>query len=112
MRAYRDQVVRTGTVDAETLDQIDKFVDRAEQFSEKGQTSAAQAQLHALANQLTAPQYATLQSALRALSDASAPWKPKHVPAKASPKKASFQGLPTQVEEEAPAAEEAGAPAE
>jgi hypothetical protein len=112
VRAYRDQVVRTGTVDAATLDQIDKFVDRAETFSQNGQTSAAQAQLHALANQLTAPQYATLQAALRALSDASAPWKPKHVPAKASPKKASFQSLQPQVEDEAPAPEETGPPAE
>ena len=41
-------------VDAETLAQIDQFVDRAEKFSRTGhQTSAAQAQLHALANQLT-----------------------------------------------------------
>ena len=112
VRAYRDQVVRTGTVDAGTLDQIDKFVDRAEKFSQDGKTSAAQAQLHALANQLTAPQYATLQSALRALSDAQAPWKPKHVPAKASPKQASFQSLQPQVEDEPAPAEDAGPPAE
>ena len=112
VRAYRDQVVRTGTVDAETLAKIDKFVDRAEKFSENGQTSAAQAQLHALANQLTAQQYATLQAALRALSDASAPWKPKHVPAKASPKKASFQSLPPQEADEPAAEEPAGPPAE
>ena len=112
VRAYRDQVLRTGTVDAATQATIDKFVDRAEKFSENGQTSAAQAQLHALANQLTAPQYATLQSALRALSDASAPWKPKHVPAKASPKHASFQSLPPQEADEPAAEEPAGPPAE
>ena len=109
VRAYRDQVVRTGTVDAETLAQIDKFVDRAEKFSEDGQTSAAQAQLHALANQLTAPQYATLQSALRALSDASAPWKPKHVPAKANVKKPTFTGILPQQEQDEAAADEPAA---
>jgi hypothetical protein len=112
VRAYRDQVVRTGTVDAATQATIDKFVDRAEKFSESGQTSAAQAQLHALANQLTAPQYATLQAALRALSDASAPWKPKHVPAKASPKQAQFQSLPPQEADEPAAEEPAGPPAD
>jgi hypothetical protein len=112
VRAYRDQVLRTGTVDAGTQAQIDKFIDRAEKFSQEGKTSAAQAQLHALANQLTAPQYATLQSALRALSDAQAPWKPKHVPAKASAKKASFQSLPPQEADEPAAAEPAGPPAE
>jgi LVIVD repeat-containing protein len=112
VRAYRDQVVRTGTVDAETLATIDKFVDRAERFSEGHQTSAAQAQLHALANQLDGEQYATLRSALRALSDASAPFKPKHVPAKANAKKPSFAGLPPQIQDEAPAEEPAAPPAE
>jgi hypothetical protein len=112
VRAYRDQVLRTGTVDAATQATIDKFVDRAEKFSESGQTSAAQAQLHALANQLTAPQYATLQAALRALSDASAPWKPKHVPAKASPKQAQFQSLPPQEADEPAAEEPPGPPAD
>ena len=98
-------------VDAETLDQIDKFIDRAEQFSKGQQTSAAQALLHALANQLTGEQYATLRSALRGLSDASAPWKPKHVPAKATLVKPSFLGLLPQEQDEAPA-EEPAAPAD
>ena len=34
VRAYRDQGVRPGAIDAATLAQIDKFVDRAEKFSE------------------------------------------------------------------------------
>jgi hypothetical protein len=114
VRAYRDQVVRAGTVDADTLAQINMFVDRAEKFSEGKQTSAAQAQLHALANQLTGEQYATLRSALRALSDASAPWKPKHVPAKANANasKPSFSGLPPQLEQDEAPADEPAAPAE
>jgi hypothetical protein len=112
VRAYRDQVVRTGTVDAETLDQINMFIDRAERFSEGHQTSAAQAQLHALANQLTGEQYGTLRSALRALSDASAPFKPKHVPAKANVKQPTFAGLPPQQLEDEAAAEPPAPPAE
>ena len=111
VRAFRDQAVRAGGVDAETLAQIDRFIDRAEKYSEGHQTSAAQAQLHALANQLTGEQYAALRSALRGLSDASAPWKPKHVPAKATPAKPSFLGLLPQEQDEAPA-EEPAAPAD
>ena len=108
VRAYRDQAVRTGTVDAATQDQIDKFVDRAEKFSEGHQTSAAQAQLHALANQLTGEQYATLRASLRALSDASAPFKPKHVPAQPNLRQPSHTGpLPPQEEQETPADEPA-----
>src|SRR5215217_2303676 len=92
--------------------QIDKFVDRAEQYSELRQTSAAQAQLHALANLLIGPQYATLRTSLRELSDASAPFKPKHVPARPSLNAPSHTGdLPPQVEDDAPA-EEPAAPAE
>src|SRR5215208_5368529 len=112
VRAYRDQAVRAGAVDAAMLVQIDKFVDRAEQYSELRQTSAAQAQLHALANLLIGPQYATLRTSLRELSDASAPFKPKHVPAQPSLNAPSHTGdLPPQVEDDAPA-EEPAAPAE
>jgi hypothetical protein len=88
------------------------FIDRAERFSEGHQTSAAQAQLHALANQLTGEQYGTLRSALRALSDASAPFKPKHVPAKANVKQPTFAGLPPQQLEDEAAAEQPAPPAE
>ncbi len=111
VRAYRDQGVRSGAIDAATLEQIDKFVDRAEKYSEGKQTSAAQAQLHALANLLNGDQYATLRSSLRGLSDASAPFKPKHVPAKPSLKQPSHTGpLPPQEEDE-PATTEEIAPA-
>ena len=103
VRAYRDQGVRSGAIDAATLAQIDKFVDRAEKYSEGHQTSAAQAQLHALANLLIGDQYATLRSSLRGLSDASAPFKPKHVPAKPSLTQPSHTGpLPPQDDEQVP----------
>jgi hypothetical protein len=43
---------REGSIDAKTLARADKFIDRAEAFSERGKSSAASAQLHALAGQL------------------------------------------------------------
>jgi hypothetical protein len=51
VRAYRDQAERAD-IDGELLAQIDKFVDRAEQFQSGPQARAARAQLGALANQL------------------------------------------------------------
>ena len=110
VRSYRDQAERAGA-DAATLAQIDKFVDRAEGYSKDGKASAAQAQLHALANQLTGAQYDALRSSLRALSDASAPWKPKHVPGTAKLKAPSERGeRPTLEDDSAP--EPASEPAE
>ena len=37
VRSYRDQLERAGDIDAKTLDQVDKFVDRAEEFRADGQ---------------------------------------------------------------------------
>ena len=70
VRSYRDQLVRAGDIDAETLALVDKFVDRAELFREQGKEAAAKAQLNALANELEGPQYAALRAALRALANA------------------------------------------
>ncbi len=70
VRSYRDQLVRADDIDAETLDLVDKFVDRAERFLEEGKEAAAKAQLNALANELEGAQYAALRAALRALADA------------------------------------------
>ena len=105
VRAHRDQAVRAGSVDAALQSQIDKFLDRAEAFAADGKASAAQAQLHALANQL-GEQQAALRSAIRALSDAGAPHKPKHVPAKPKLKAPSHTG-PVQAEESGPKEEPA-----
>ena len=69
VRSYRDQLVRAEEIDAKTLDQVDKFVDRAERYAENGQDAAAKAQLNALANQLEGAQYDALRDALRALAD-------------------------------------------
>ena len=70
VRSYRDQLVRAGDVDAKTLAQIDKFVDRAEEYAANGQASAASAQLHALASQLREPEFEALRAALEALANA------------------------------------------
>jgi hypothetical protein len=69
-RSFRDQLERAGAIDAETLAQVDKFVDRAERFRSGPQASAARAQLRALANQLDGEQYDALRESLLALADA------------------------------------------
>ena len=69
VRSYRDQAVRAGDLEGELLEQVDKFVDRAEEFAEEGKDAAAKAQLNALANQLTADELAALRDALRALAE-------------------------------------------
>ena len=70
VRSYRDQLERAGAADKKTLDQIDKFVDRAEDFADAGLNDAAAAQLHALASQLREPEFASLRAALEALANA------------------------------------------
>ena len=69
VRSYRDQLVRAGDIDEKTLAQVDKFVDRAEEYAADGQHAAAKAQLNALANQLDEAEFEALQAALRALAD-------------------------------------------
>ena len=69
-RSYRDQLVRAGGIDAKTLAQVDKFVDRAERFSTGPQANAAKANLRALAGQLDGEQYDALRESLVALADA------------------------------------------
>jgi hypothetical protein len=102
VRTYRDQLVRAGAVDSETLAQIDKFLDRAQRYAATQQPSAASAQLHALANQLTGDQYATLRASLEALSLTTAPSnKPK--PAKAAGAKSQVGPALAPDAEESPA---------
>jgi hypothetical protein len=69
VRSFRDQLERAGDIDAETLRQVDKFVDRAERFSDGPQANAAPAQLRALAGQLEGDQYDALRGALEDLAD-------------------------------------------
>src|SRR5215208_1213357 len=69
-RSYRDQLVRAEDIDAKTLAQVDKFVDRAERFSTGPQANAAKANLRALAGQLDGEQYDALRESLVALADA------------------------------------------
>jgi hypothetical protein len=71
VRSFRDQLERAGDIEAATLAQVDKFVDRAERFSQDGRSGAASAQLHAVAQQLKHDErFANLTDALEALADA------------------------------------------
>jgi len=70
VRAHMDQAIRAGDLDGKTLDQINKFVDRAERFASGHQQSAASAQLQAISNQIPGEQFDNLRGALLALSDA------------------------------------------
>src|ERR687897_475270 len=70
VRSYRDQLERADAIDEKTLKQVDKFVDRAEQYTAAGKDAAAKAQLNSIANQLRGAQYDALRAALRALADA------------------------------------------
>jgi hypothetical protein len=69
VRSYRDQAVRAGVLTGKTLDQVDKFVDRAERYADEGKGAAASAQLRAIANQL-GDEFAALRKALQELAEA------------------------------------------
>ena len=69
VRSYRDQAVRAGVLAGQTLDQVDKFVDRAERYADEGKSAAASAQLRAIANQL-GDEFAALRKALQELAEA------------------------------------------
>jgi hypothetical protein len=51
-RSFVDQLVRAGDLEGKLLDQVNKFIDRAERLTDAGNTSDAKDQLHALAQQL------------------------------------------------------------
>ena len=71
VRSYRDQLEREGNIDAKTLQQVDKFVDRAEELNDRGETSYASDQLNAIAQQLKRnPDFAELRGGLIDLSEA------------------------------------------
>jgi hypothetical protein len=71
-RSYRDQLVRSGDLSGDLLVQVDRAIDRAEQFRTGPQATAAKATLAALANKdvLQGDRFASLRAALRALAKA------------------------------------------
>ena len=69
VRSFVDQLVRAEDIDAKTLGQVNKFVDRAERFSKGHQTAAARAQLRAIAGQLEGDEFDALRGALLDLAD-------------------------------------------
>jgi hypothetical protein len=70
VRSYRDQLVRAGLLGGQLLENVDKFVDRAERASEEGKDPAARAYLRSLAFQLRGSQYDALRKALQELAEA------------------------------------------
>jgi hypothetical protein len=71
VRSFVDQLVRADDIDAKTLAKVNKFIDRAEGFSTRGQADAAKSTLHALAQQLKGDErFDALREALEALADA------------------------------------------
>ena len=62
--------MRADLIDAETLAQVDKFVDRAERFRSGPQATAARAQVRAPAGELVGEQYDAPRESLIALADA------------------------------------------
>jgi hypothetical protein len=71
VRSFVDQLVRAEDIDAKTLEKVNKFVDRAERFSEDGQPDAASDQLRELAAQLEGDEFDMLRDALLDLANSS-----------------------------------------
>ena len=69
VRSFVDQLVRGEDIDAKTLRQVNKFVDRAERFSQGHQTDAARSQLREIAGQLEGDEFDALRDALLDLAD-------------------------------------------
>ncbi len=69
VRSFVDQLVRGEDIDAKTLRQVNKFVDRAERFSQGHQTDAARSQLREIAGQLEGDEFDALHDALLELAD-------------------------------------------
>ena len=69
VRSFVDQLVRAENIDAQTLRQVNKFVDRAERFSQGHQTAAARSQLRSIAGQLEGDEFDALRGALLDLAN-------------------------------------------
>ena len=69
VRSFVDQLVRGEDIDAKTLRQVNKFVDRAERFSQGDQTAAARDQLREIAGQLEGDEFDALRDSLLDLAN-------------------------------------------
>ena len=67
--SFTDQLERAGTMDEKTFEQVNKFVNRAEELQDAGKDAAAKAQLIALAAQLREPEFEVLRDAVLALAN-------------------------------------------
>jgi hypothetical protein len=69
VRSFVDQLVRGEDIDAKTLRQVNKFVDRAERFNSGHQQAAARDQLREIASQLEGGEFDSLRGALLDLAN-------------------------------------------
>jgi hypothetical protein len=69
VRSFVDQLVRAEDIDAKTLRQVNKFVDRADRFNQGQQTAAARDQLTEIAGQLEGDEFDALRDALLDLAN-------------------------------------------
>jgi hypothetical protein len=69
VRSFVDQLVRGEDIDAKTLRQVNKFVDRAERFNSGHQQAAARDQLREIAGQLEGGEFDSLRGALLDLAN-------------------------------------------
>ena len=69
LRAYRDQLVRAGLLKGQKLENVDKFLERAERAYEEGKFGAAKGHLMALRGQLRGDEFTTMREAVSDLED-------------------------------------------
>ena len=69
VRSYRDQLVRAGLLTGQKLENVDKFLERAERARAEGKDGAARAYLRSLAFQLRGAEFDTIRAALFALAE-------------------------------------------
>jgi hypothetical protein len=70
VRSYRDQAVRAGVLTGQQLENVDKFLERAERARAEGKEPAARAYLRSLAFQLRGDELDALRKALLELAEA------------------------------------------
>ncbi|MFI2651169.1 LVIVD repeat-containing protein [Micromonospora fulviviridis] len=68
-RAHYDQLVRAKAIGHPLESQVDKFLERAEEFAADGKRSAAVAQLQAISNKLGAPEHQALKRSILDLAE-------------------------------------------
>jgi hypothetical protein len=69
VRAYRDQLVRSGALSGQRLTNVNRLLERAERAHEEGKPGAERGYLRQLEDQLRAPQFDAIREAVDDLQD-------------------------------------------